>query len=90
MTLIKVEIKPSQTVVETRSGVSKTTGKPYTISEQSAYIFLGGDYPEMFRITLEEGQQAYTAGLYSLSETSLYIGQFNKLTVGRVKLTPLK
>ncbi|WMT17218.1 single-stranded DNA-binding protein [Serratia fonticola] len=90
MSLIKVEVKPSQALADTRSGVSKTTGKPYTISEQSAYIYLGGDYPELFKITLDEGQKAYPVGLYSLSETSLYIGQFNKLTVGRIKLVPIK
>ena len=39
--MIKIEIKPSQAVADTRSGVSKSTGKPYTISEQSGYIFLG-------------------------------------------------
>jgi Helix-destabilising protein len=90
MSLIKVEIKPSQALADTRSGTSKTTGKPYTISEQSAYIFLGGDYPELFKITLETGQEPYPVGFYSLHETSLYIGQFNKLAVGRVKLIPLK
>ena len=88
--MIKVEIKPSQALADTRSGISKVTGKEYKISEQSAYVFLGGDYPELFKFTLENGQAAYPAGLYSLHESSLYIGQFNKLTVGKIQLTPLK
>lgn len=90
MSLIKIEIKPSQAFSDIRSGISKTTGKPYSISEQSAYIFLGGDYPELFKFALESGQEPYPAGMYSLHETSLYVGHFNKLTIGKVKLIPLK
>ncbi|MBT0723103.1 DNA-binding protein [Rosenbergiella sp. S61] len=86
--MIKIEIKPSQAVADTRSGVSKTTGKAYTIPEQSAYIFLGGDYPQMFKINLENGQPPYPAGLYSLHESSIYVGDFQKLRVGKIVLVP--
>ncbi|MBN3182562.1 single-stranded DNA-binding protein [Pectobacterium brasiliense] len=86
--MIKIEIKPSQALADTRSGVSKATGKPYTISEQSAYIFLGGDYPQMFKINLENGQSPYPAGIYSLHESSIYVGDFQKLRVGKIVLVP--
>ncbi|EJE7953729.1 DNA-binding protein [Salmonella enterica] len=86
--MIKIEIKPSQAVADTRSGVSKSTGKAYTISEQSAYIFLGGDYPQMFKINLENGQAPYPAGLYTLHESSIYVGDFQKLRIGKILLLP--
>lgn len=87
--MIKIEIKPSQAVADTRSGVSKSTGKPYTISEQSGYIFLGGDYPQLFKIPLEQGQVPYAAGLYELHPSSIFVGDFQKLRVGRIILTPI-
>lgn len=86
--MIKIEVKPSQAVADTRSGVSKSTGKPYTISEQSAYIFLGGDYPQLFKINLENGQSPYPAGIYHLHESSVYVGDFQKLRVGKIILVP--
>lgn len=87
--MIKIEIKPTQAVADTRSGVSKTTGKPFTISEQSAYAFLGGDYPQLFKFVLANGQPPYPAGFYSLHESSVYVGDFQKLRIGNVVLTPL-
>lgn len=87
--MIKIEIKPSQATVETRSGVSKKDGKPYTINEQSAYAFLGGDYPQLFKFNLENGMPAYPAGLYTLHETCLYVGDFQKLRIGKVLLVSL-
>ncbi|HBB0296964.1 TPA: DNA-binding protein [Escherichia coli] len=87
--MIKIEIKPSQAVADTRSGVSKSTGKPYTISEQSGYIFLGGDYPQLFKIPLEQGQAPYAAGLYELHPSSIFVGDFQKLRVGKIILTPI-
>lgn len=87
--MIKIEIKPNQAVVDSRSGVSKRDGKPYTINEQSAYIFLGGDYPQLFKFNLENGQPAYPAGLYELHESSIFVGDFQKLRVGKIVLISL-
>lgn len=87
--MIKIEIKPSQAVVDSRSGVSKHDEKPYTINEQSAYIFLGGDYPQLFKFNLDNGQSPYPAGMYELHESSVYVGDFQKLRIGKVILLPL-
>ncbi|EKN4008246.1 TPA: single-stranded DNA-binding protein [Yersinia enterocolitica] len=86
--MIKIEIKPSQAVADTRNGVSKKDGKPYSISEQSAYAFLGGDYPQLFKLNIENGQSPYPAGIYTLHESCLYVGDFQKLRVGKIILVP--
>ncbi|EBX3330548.1 DNA-binding protein [Salmonella enterica subsp. enterica serovar Kirkee] len=86
--MIKIEIKQSQAIADTRSGVSKSTGQAYTINEQSAYIFLGQDYPQLFKLNLEAGQAPYSAGLYTLHPSSIYVGDFQKLRVGRIVLVP--
>lgn len=86
--MIKIEIKPSQAVADTRSGVSKTTGQSYTINEQYAYVFLGQDYPQLFKLNLETGQPPYPAGIYTLAPSSIYVGDFQKLRIGKIVLLP--
>lgn len=86
--MIKIEIKPSQVAVDTRTGISKKTGNAYTLNEQMGYAWLGGDYPELIKINLEDGQPAYSAGVYTLSLKSFRVGDFNRLQVARVELIP--
>lgn len=86
--MIKIEIKPAQAIADTRSGISKSSGQPFTINEQSAYIFLGQDYPQLFKLNLENGQAPYPAGLYTLHPSSIYVGDFQKLRVGKIVLVP--
>lgn len=80
--MVKIEIRPEQAFIKTRSGVSKT-GKSYTLQEQRAYAYLGGAYPVEFVINIPQGQPAYPAGVYELSPNSLQVGQFGRLEVAR-------
>ena len=87
--MIKVEITPNQTRLITRSGTSKD-GRQYTLQEQRAYIFLGGDYPTEFSISIPQGHSAYPAGFYELGACSLRVGQFSKLEINReIQLLPI-
>ncbi|ECE4893358.1 TPA_asm: DNA-binding protein [Salmonella enterica subsp. enterica serovar Typhi str. CT18] len=86
--MIKIEIKPSQVAIDSRSGISKKSGNPYTLNEQMGYAWLGGDYPELIKINLEDGQPPYAAGFYSLSLKSFRVGDFNRLQIARVDLIP--
>lgn len=86
--MIKIEIKPSQVTFESRSGVSAKTGKEYKMFEQLGYAWLGGDYPELIKINLEEGQPAYQAGFYTLHSSSFRVGSYNQLQIGRIVLIP--
>lgn len=76
--MIKVEIKPSQVAIDKRSGKTEK-GKDWASYEQKGYIYLGGDYPELFAFPLAEGQPAYEAGFYELTEQCLMVGDFQKL-----------
>ena len=89
--MIRVEVESNQT--HTKSGTS-SRGKPYSITEQRAYAYILGDdgkpgkYPVAFKIGLEEGQQPYGVGLYTVDPRSIMVGDFDALTLGRVKLLP--
>lgn len=80
--MIKVEITPNQARIITRSGTTKD-GKQYSMQEQHAYIYLGGDYPTEFTFSIPQGNPCYLAGNYCLSEKSLRVGQFGRLEVSR-------
>ncbi|EAU3170877.1 DNA-binding protein [Salmonella enterica subsp. enterica] len=79
--MIKIEIKPSQVTVDERSG--EKDGKKWSSREQHGYIYLGGDYPELFAFRLQDGQPPYEAGIYELVESSLAVGQYKRLIFSR-------
>ncbi|HEL8026003.1 TPA: DNA-binding protein [Escherichia coli] len=79
--MIKIEIKPSQVAVDERTG--EKDGKKWVSREQKGYIYLGGDYPELFVFPLAEGQPPYEAGFYELTEQCLVVGKYKKLDFSR-------
>lgn len=84
---MKIIIKSE--VVNTNSGTSRN-GKSYSIREQNAALDNGGDFPHPFRIQLEDKQPAYAPGEYQLDPQSIYVGDFQRLSIGRVKLLPVQ
>jgi hypothetical protein len=88
--MITVEIHESQVNFQERSGVSQRTGKPYTIREQSAYAYLGGAYPQLFKLNLQDGQPPYSVGKYRLHLNSFEVNRYGNLSVGRVLLESVK
>lgn len=80
--MIKIEIKPSQVSIDVRTGKTDK-GKEWKSPEQKGYIYLGGDYPELFVFPLAEGQPPYEAGFYELTEQCLAVGSFHKLTTSK-------
>jgi len=88
--MIKVEITQNQSRLITRSGTTKD-GRQYTIQEQHAYVYLGGDYPTEFVFFVQQGRSAYPSGFYELGSSSLQVGQFGRLEVAReISLYPLE
>lgn len=88
--MIKVEITPNQARLITRSGTTKD-GRPYSLNEQKAYIYLGGDYPTEFTLSIPQGHAPYAAGFYNLGASSLQVGAFGRLEVSRdIALFPVQ
>ena len=88
--MIRIEIV--STVVDERSG--NKNGKNWLIREQSAYAHLLDEfskplkYPVACSIPLEKDAQSYPLGFYTLDLRSVYVGDFKRLELGRVKLVP--
>lgn len=90
--MIKIEIKDQ--TVETRSG--NRNGRDWTMRSQTAWAHThsrNGNlnaYPERITITLEDGQAPYPVGNYQIAPASLYVGDFGRLSLGRLVLLPIQ
>jgi hypothetical protein len=88
-----LKISVESTVVDTKSGTSAKTGKPYLIREQEAWMY-GYDrdgqphkHPQRIRLTLDDDQQPYALGAYILDPASVYVDRFNQIAI-RARLRP--
>lgn len=83
--MMKIEVKNSD--VRVKSGVSAKTGKSYSMREQDAYLHTYGRdgkpnaYPERIVLTLEDNQDPYAPGTYSLCPTSIYVGSYGSVNI---------
>ncbi len=82
-------------IVRSTNAVIRTiparNGKPeMKFIEQRAAIDTGEEFPQPFNLTLDEGQQPYTAGTYYVCPSSFRPNQYGGLELGRrIKLQPL-
>jgi hypothetical protein len=88
--MIRIEVVSPH--VEERSGIKD--GKNWLIREQSAYAFVldpegnPAKYPVACSIMLEKNDRPYQPGFYTLDPRSIYVGDFRRLELGRLKLLP--
>lgn len=89
--MIKIEVNTA--LVDIKQGTSSRTGKPYTIREQEAwgYFFdMHGQphpHPMRVRLTLDDTQQPYAPGVYTLAPESLFADRFGQISI-RARLKP--
>lgn len=73
----------------TPRAIKRKDGTQVIFNEQRAAIEKGEDFPTPFTINLGDGQPPYPPGRYLLDVSSLEVGDFDALKVGRrVFLTP--
>ncbi|WP_428625420.1 single-stranded DNA-binding protein [Sedimenticola sp.] len=83
---LKIEIKSAD--VTTRP--YQKDGKSYTFREQFGYVHLANEpYPTKMKISLTEAQQPYQPGSYTLDESCFYVGKYDQLSIGRLRLVPV-
>ena len=91
---IRIEVA-DDTSVTTKSGTSKKNGSAYTIHEQTAYAHVldengkPGKYPVKCKVPLDDPDKHYRPGFYTVDPRSFYVGDFDSLGVGRLRLVPI-
>lgn len=83
ITMLKIEIFPEDVKTTSRTMRGKE-GKPdRTIYEQEGYAYLGGKFPTLMKLSLEEGQPAHVAGIYTVHSSSFVVNNFGGLELKR-------
>jgi hypothetical protein len=88
--MIRIEVVSSN--IDERSG--NKNGKDWLIREQGAWAFVldaegnPSKYPVACSIMLEKGDMPYQPGFYTVDPRSIYVGDFRRLEIGRLRLIP--
>lgn len=91
--MVKIEIV--STTVNEKAGTAKRTGKQYHIREQGAYVHVLDEagkparYPVACVVPLEEDAPPYQPGMYQIDPRSVYVGDFQRVQIGRLRLMAL-
>lgn len=74
-------INVTSTEVDTKSGIAKRTGNPYSIREQVAIVDLPNGERRRVRMGLENDEPPMAVGQYEPKPSAFYIGDFDSLAV---------
>ncbi|MDP9617875.1 UNVERIFIED_ORG: hypothetical protein J2W60_001400 [Stenotrophomonas maltophilia] len=92
MSQVRIEIVSK--AVNTIEGVSKSSGKPYKMHKQEAYLHNGHHYPDRFEIGLQDselGPVAYEPGFYTLAPGSITVNrEYGNLEINRYEMKLLR
>lgn len=85
--MLKIEVFPEDTTIQSRTIQGKDGKPPRTIHEQTAYAYLGGKFPVQMKLSLDEGQPAYVVGEYTVHNSSFTVNNYGGLELKRFGLT---
>lgn len=76
---LKIEVREAK--IDVKTGTSRKSGRPYSISEQPAFVSLPTG--EVRRITLqhEDGDTALLPGFYTPKGSAYWVGDFGALSI---------
>ena len=78
--MIRVTIS-SADVPTTKSGVSRKTGQPYSITEQPCIVSLPNGERRRITLGLEDGDKGLPAGEYEPAPSAVFVGDFGALAI---------
>lgn len=76
---LTIEVRDAK--IETKSGVSRKTGKPYTINEQPAFVSLPTGETRRVVLQHDDGDKALDVGRYVPKSTAYWVGDFGALSI---------
>ncbi len=89
------KVNVSSVAIHTRNGISPRTGKPYSMREQTGWIYLvdqegkPNPHPTQITLLLDDQQAPYAIGDYMVKPSSFYVARFGKLSVN-IELEPVR
>ena len=78
---MELQVDVREFKIETKNGVSRKTGKPYSIHEQPAYVTLPNGETRRVVLQHEDGDVALSLGLYRPKASAYWVGDFGALSI---------
>lgn len=85
--MLKIEIFEDDVCVDIRTTKPKDDKPARKIYEQVAYVYLGGKFPTQMKLSLDEDQKPYPAGMYTVESSSYVVNNFGSLELKRFGLS---
>ncbi|HEY0491075.1 MAG TPA: single-stranded DNA-binding protein [Telluria sp.] len=67
--------------IESKTGVSRKSGKPYRIDEQTAFVTLPNGETRRITLSHEEGDAPLPVGQYQPKASAYWVGDFGALSI---------
>ena len=89
-----IKITVTDTPIREMKGIGKTSGKPYHMRIQTVYAHtmspegVMADFPDKFELALDDGQNPFPRGVYTLAPSSVFVSRDGKLDI-RPRLVPI-
>lgn len=79
MLTLTVEVREAK--IDTKSGVSRKSGKPYSIAEQPAYVTTPNGETRRITLSHEDGDAPLPVGHYQPKPSAVWVGDFGALSI---------
>ena len=76
---LKIEVREAK--IDTKTGTSRKTGRPYSINEQPAFVSLPTGETRRLTLQHEEGDQPLQPGHYEPKASAYWVGDFGALSI---------
>lgn len=77
--MIRINVREDN--ISTKSGVSRKTGKPYSIAEQPAFVTLPNGETRRITLSHEDGDAPLPVGHYEPKPSAYWVGDFGALSI---------
>ena len=84
--MIKVDCLKGHSAVNSRSYIDKKTGEQKFMHSQNLYAHLGGAFPEMINVSIEDPMKPIEEGSYTLGSGIFQVGNFGRLEINSYEI----
>lgn len=79
--MLKLTVEVRESKIDVKSGVSRKTGKPYSIAEQAAFVTTPTGETRRITLSHEDGDVALPVGEYQPKPSAVWVGDFGALSI---------
>lgn len=79
--MFNLTVNVEEARIDTKSGTSRKSGKPYSIDEQTAFVTLPNGERRRITLSHESGDAPLAVGVYQPKPSAFWVGDFGALSI---------